>query len=162
MAVSASLGMTLSVQEAVTSPDSLGNNATIKHDAFNVSKSASATTTPSAIITASQEIALVAGAKTIDLTSLLGTNSGPVSLDTKKPLWIMLKNKSTNTGGTMTFAKGATNGYAGFGASFSIAVPIGGAILLDMNALNSAVSSTNKTIDVTGSGTDVIQLIVVA
>lgn len=154
--------MSLTVSETVTSPDAAAANATVKHDQFNVSKTANSSAPYSVTLTASQEIALVAGAKTIDLTALIGTNLGAVSLDTKKPIWLLIKNKSTNVGGPMTFAKGASNGYTGLGASFSIQIPIGGSILIDLNTGTTTVSSTVKNIDVSGSGTDVIQLCVLA
>jgi len=85
--------------------------------------------------------ALSSGLATIDLTA------SPYSGGTKTPIRVFLMNPAANAN-TITIAKGATNGYAGFGASFSITLQPGESCQL-VGA--SALSSSNKTLDLTGT-----------
>jgi hypothetical protein len=94
------------------------------------------------VTTVQTTVALTAGAATIDLTA------APFSGGTKTPKTLFLLNPMSNAN-SITIAKGATNGYAGFGSAFSTTLVPGQSIQLDGS---SALSSANKTLDLTGTG----------
>ena len=85
--------------------------------------------------------AMVAGAATIDFTA------APYSGGTKTPIRVFLMNPAANAN-SITIVKGATNGYAGFGAAFSITLAPGESVQLDGS---SALSATNCTLDISGT-----------
>jgi hypothetical protein len=90
--------------------------------------------------------ALSTGTATIDLTA------SPYSGGVKTPIRMFLMNPSANAN-TITIAKGGTNGYAGFGSSFSITLSPGESCQLDGA---SALSGSNKTLDLTGTGSQTL------
>jgi len=85
---------------------------------------------------------LSSGAVTIDLTA------APYSGGTKVPIRMYMLNPASNAN-PITIAKGASNGYTGFGSSFSLTLAPGESAAL--NALT-ALSSSVKTLDLTGTG----------
>lgn len=107
------------------------------------------------------QVALTAGAVTLDLNVLVRDNLPDVSGDGLKVQVIIIHNPNTNTG-TMTFVPGGTNGYNIFGAATaSVPVSIGGTVVLFGNdKWDDINTSTNKTIDVTGTGTESFEIII--
>jgi hypothetical protein len=93
--------------------------------------------------------AMTAGAVTIDLTA------SPVSGDGKTPIRAFLMNPAGNS--AITVDIGASNGYDGFGDAFSITLEPGYSVQLEGD---SEIGAANKTLDVTGTGTDslIVQL----
>lgn len=118
-----------------------------------------ATSTPPVTKLGFGVITLTAGAATVDMTSLVGLNGVAISLSGLKPIAIKFQNPSTNAN-NMTIAKGASNGYTGFGSSFSITIPPGGSVVVYMNTAIAnpftAVSGSVKTLDITGTGAQVL------
>ncbi len=158
VAVEAAISAKLSIEESVdlTSVDAF-NTTKLETGASKWSGSTklSATTTPAAQDSASFVQALTAGAATIDLSALTGTNGRAVNGTGKKILAIFLKPLGANP---MTFTAGASNGYLLFGASGSVAVPNGGFLLKGFGSALSAIDGTHKTIDVAGTGSQTCQV----
>ncbi len=89
--------------------DDLVANTQIRHSGYDTSRTMDGTTTPDVTKAAYQTFALVAGAKTIDLTDLL-LNGVAVTLTGLQPRAIRFK----NTGAAdMTIAKGAGLNHGG-------------------------------------------------
>lgn len=151
-----SLAMGLTIEETTTSFDSA---SVIKHDQISVNKTFTpgGTAPNKATKNASFEVALSGGAATIDLTNITDPVNGVVTGNTLKVQAITVKNKATN-GAAITIAKGASNGYTGFGSAFSMSIPVGGTMGFDAVNAGATISSTVKTLDLAGSGTDVLQV----
>lgn len=166
MSVTVTWSNDVTVAETLTSGVTGASNPIIRHNGFNAPKSGeaevatlTASTTPAATKVAEGNLALTAGAYTIDLTSLTGTNGASVTFNGLTVRNILIRNKGA---AAMTFAKGASNGYTGFGSAFSITIPSGGVMSLYTHTLSGAVGGSSKTIDVTGTGTQTFDIIVTA
>lgn len=107
--------------------------------------------TPTAGNIANETKALTAGTATIDLTA------SPYSASGKHVQAITFKATSTNAN-TITIAKGASNGYAGLGASFSLTLDPGQQMTVYPISTAAAVGGTNKTLDLTGTLTQSVQV----
>ena len=153
MSVTARVKQQLTVTETLETGVDAAANPNIVHDQFNVNETLNATSTVPATTVAADTIALSSGALTIDLTSLNGTNGVSVDGSGLNVQAVLLSNASGNTG-AMTFVEGATNGHPLFGASFSIVLQPGDSILAYFPDSGTAIGSSNKTIDVTGTGTE--------
>ena len=88
----------------------------------------------------------VSGAATIDLTA------APFSGGTSVPIRTYLLNPAANAN-PITIVKGGTNGYTGFGSSFSITLAPGESVALNATT---ALSGSVKTLDITGTGTQAL------
>ena len=102
---------------------------------------------------------MTAGAATLDLRACEGTQ-GAVDLNGLKPRVIIIEAKAGNAN-PITIAKGASNGYTGFGAAFSITLQPGQKVMIDDNGAGTAVSGTVKTLDVSGTGTQGLNYMIV-
>jgi len=100
---------------------------------------------------------MTAGAATVDLTNLTDVRGRAVNLNALKPRSIKIKALDANAG-AVTIAKGASNGYTGFGSNFSLTLPAGGEVELYFGSAGTAVSGTVKTLDLSGTGTDGVQI----
>jgi hypothetical protein len=89
---------------------------------------------------------LSGGSLTLDLTA------SPYSGGVKVPIRAFFLNPASNAN-NITIAKGATNGYTGFGSTFAITLAPGESCQL--NALT-ALSGSVKTLDLTGTGSQVL------
>lgn len=158
------MSLSVQIQSKVTttetlSGDDLNANSTLLHNGYDTDRTLTSATTPDVTKAAYQTVTLSGGAATIDLTSLL-LNASAVTLDGTQPRGVHLKNTGA---ASMTIAKGASNGYTGFGASFSVTLPPNAGFLMEWGTDNAtAVSSTVKTLDITGTGTDTLQVSVAA
>ena len=63
--------------------------------------------------------------------------------------------------GAITIAKGGTNGYGLLGAAFSVALAPGAEIQALTAAGSPAVGSSAKTLDLSGTGTDVLEVAII-
>ena len=135
-------------------------NKEVKHTGFNKAVTLDGVSTPPATKVAAFEQALVAGAATIDLTALTGTNGVSVDGTGLKVQAIKLVNKDTNSA-AMTLSIGAANGYDGWGANFEVEVAPGAEVVLFANDAGSDIGAANKTLDIAGSGTETAQIIVI-
>lgn len=126
---------------------------------FSTGTTLQSTTTPAVSEAGFCTQALSGGAATIDLTSLTTSRGRAMNFTGVKIRTFRAKNPSTNTG-TITIAKGASNGYTGFGSSFSIALKPGEEMSFYDGGNGVAVSSTVKTLDLAGTGSESLQFAV--
>lgn len=121
--------------------------------------------TPPASKYSAGDLTLSTGAGTIDLTSLPDANgvAAAVTLSGLKIAAAKFRNPSTNAN-SMTIAKGASSGFTGFGSAFSHVLQPGAEIVIGHNnaAGDVAVAGGNKTLDVTGTGSQVLEFEFVA
>ena len=138
-------------------------SSTLKYDGFDDSLKLTSATTPTVTKDAFAEITLTAGAATIDLTAVTDVDGVVKNFNALKIRCVKFRAKSTSAG-AFTIAKGASNGFTGLGASFSVTLPAnaaGGAWVQFYDAGGgTAVSGTVKTLDVTGTGSQVLQVFI--
>jgi hypothetical protein len=149
----------LTVVETLTKT-SLLSDKTVTHDALNTTKLMRATDTIDAEFVHSSRVAMTAGAATIDLTALTDVEGATIVTATKRLRAIKIKPVSTNAN-AVTIEVGASNGYVGFGADFSIALLANSEVMIYTANDAGAISATNKTLDITGTATQAIDIICV-
>lgn len=157
---SATYAMTLTVKEAIADSQ-LANPATtiITYDQLNVTNMYMPGGSIPVSMVSAQELALTSGSLTLDLTALLGTNGVTESATGLKLQLMKIQNPASN--GNMTFAQGGSNPYQLFGSTWSFSLGGGQSAMYDFANQAPTVSSTNKTIAVTGTGTQSFNLIMV-
>jgi len=164
--ISASLLLQITGKETLGTDDHPGgsstNDRTLAHNAFNASATFSATSTPTGQRIVEIEITLGAGTTTIDLTSAPKSAGRTEDLTGFKAVAGLLTAPRTNSG-DVTVAPGASNPYPLFGTGNSVAVPAGRTMAFgDTEQANlAAVSSSAKTIDVSGTSGDILRLMLV-
>jgi hypothetical protein len=125
----------------------------------DTSETLTGSSTPAVSKDACLSLALSSGAITLDMTAMLDPNLGTVSISGLTPAHVKLRNPSTNAN-SITIAKGASNGYTGFGASFSVTLAPGSEILLRVGSI--VVDGTHKTLDLTGTGSQALSIQITA
>ena len=112
MSVELTYAATVTVVETLEDnvPAATGANRKVRHDQFNGAAGLTASTTPPVTKVAAFEKALSAGAATIDLTNLTGTNGATVDGTGLKVQVLKIKNKATNAN-PITIKTGLTDGY---------------------------------------------------
>jgi hypothetical protein len=119
---------------------------------FNVTETLGPTTTPPLSIGSEQNYALTSGALTVNLTSLLQTGGGSISLAGKKVCVLKIQNTGSHL---QTFAQGGTDPWESAGAAWSMPLYPGEEMTLLLgNTSDAAVSPTVCNIAVTGTGSD--------
>jgi hypothetical protein len=163
MAVSVQFSHQMTVTEtlSVSIPDVVAQNAVVVHDQFNRTATLNASSTPAVSVSASFVATLSGGALTIDLTNMTGTNGAVVNANGLVPRLIKFMNPATNAN-PITIAKGASNGYTGLGATYSRTLQPGQETSDYLANNGTAVSGTVKTFDLTGTGSQVLNVQVVA
>lgn len=160
MAVDVTWGETCTIVE--TLPNNTGSaadaNRIVTHNQFNVAGQINGSSTPPATLQASFVLTLTAGAATIDLRSLLGTNGGAVDGNGLRVQIVRIKNLGANA---MTFAAGAANGYTGVFGATGLTVQPGGSAMVFTNDGGIDIDATHKTWDVAGTGSQTAQVTVV-
>lgn len=160
----ATVGLTLSVIEPIAVDPAGFASATkksITYDGGSESVVLTPTSTPPATLHGVGQVALSSGIATLDLRALTGVNGVAVDLNGLKPRAILFENPATNAN-PITIAKGASNGYTGLGSSFSLTLAPKEKILLYLDDAGTAVSGTVKTLDLTGTGAQVLNYQIVA
>lgn len=165
MSVALTYRSQVTVAETLTDADGVSlsaseTNRVVTHDQFNTTASLTSATTPPVTTVAAFRQALTDGAATIDLTALPGTNGASVSGTGLKVQAIKFKALSTNAN-VITITEGASNGYALAGASWSVALLAGQEFTLYGNDATPDVAAGDKTIDLAGTGTQSVDVIVV-
>lgn len=109
------------------------------------------------------QVTLVAGAKTIDLTSLTDMISGAtVTLSGLKIVHLTAVSDSANTT-AVRMKSGASNGFIPSGSAFDVDLPYGGTGHgFNWGGRGLAVDATHKNIDFAGSGTETLVLTITA
>jgi hypothetical protein len=120
-----------------------------------------ASSTVTATKAATDKLALAAGVATIDLTALTGPNGAAVTFNALKVIGALFFLPTTNAGASLTIAKGATNGYELQG-THSIICTKGCWHLMEFGSRPTAVGGSNKTLDLSGTGTDQLWYALVA
>ena len=161
MSIRATVKMFCTVVEtlAASVPFISNTRNSVTHDGLNEEKTLTATSTPTGTTLAQGDVDMTAGAATLDLRACEGTQ-GAVDLNGLKPRVIIIEAKAGNAN-PITIAKGASNGYTGFGAAFSITLQPGQKVMIDDNGAGTAVSGTVKTLDVSGTGTQGLNYMIV-
>lgn len=162
MSVQATYASNCTVVETLANNTASAPDATRKvtHSNFNTAVTLNSGSTPPATKVAAFEVALTAGSGSIDLTALTGTNGEAVDGSGLRVQAIKIRNKSTNAN-AISIAKGASNGYDGFGANFKITLAVGADAMLLSQDAGSDISGTNKIFDLVGTGSQVLQVLVV-
>lgn len=109
------------------------------------------------------ELALVAGAATLDLTNLPGVTAEETVDGTGLKVQVLkLRSKNTNAN-KLTVGKGATNGYGlnAEGDAWSRPLSPGQRDTFEGDDAAPDIDATHRTIDVTGTGTDVLEYAIV-
>lgn len=166
MAFSAQLKSELTVVETVPSaatPFAAEANRNVIHDQLNETVNLNSGSTPAATAVAAFQKALTAGAATIDLTALplTGATSQTQSFNGLKLRAAKFRNPSSNSG-AITIQTGASNGYAPFGTAGVVVLSPGQSALVNYESDAAAVSSTVKNIGLSGTGTEALDVILVA
>lgn len=154
MSVRATVVQQLTVQETLSTGVPASSNPVITHSGFNKTKQLNATSTPPATKVVSISGSLTAGAATLDLTNLTGTNGATVTFAGLRVQAMYFENLSSSN--TMTIQGGA-NPYEVFGhASGYVTLGPGASILIYTAdyAPADVVNSTTDEIALSGTGTD--------
>lgn len=158
MTVAVTYASTMTIEETLdNNVDSIpASTRKVTHTAFNIAASLNAGSSPPAVKTAEFLATLVAGALTIDLRALVGTNGAIVDGNGLKVQVVRIKNLGANP---MTFKVGAANGHTGvIPATPGVVVQPGGHVVLYSNDNGDDVDATHKTWDVTGTGAQQAQV----
>lgn len=150
--VTAVLRMLMTAVETPAAADiASGNGSAITHDGFNVAETPlNVASTPPVTACAYFAKSLAAGVGTIDLTALPGT-FGTVDGTGLKVRGVLLVNPSAHA---ITVQPGAANPHSCFGAASKFIVGAGCACEFWLNDSDSAIGSTSKNWDLSGTGTD--------
>ena len=156
MSVSASLRAEVTVTETLETNVDGASNPIVTHNGFNQKKTLDADSTPPITRVYDDQVALVAGAKTLDFTSLGATGGGTFSASGLKLQAMLFVNAGA---AAMTISPGASNGYVPFGSSNSVVVPAGGYAKFYWPDTLADIDGTHKTIDIAGTGTQEFQIV---
>lgn len=159
MSVRAKISSRLDVVETLTDALATRDN-TVTFDGASSERTIHATSTPAATKVAAFTKALTAGAATIDLTTLVGTNGAAVNATGLKLQAAKFINPSTNAN-AITIEAGASTGYDIFGASGLVVLAPGQEILFFGNEATVEVSASLKDIDISGTGTQALTCVLV-
>jgi len=140
-------------------PAASANKRIVTHDLFNTAKTLNVDSTPPVTKVANFEQALTVGAATIDLTSLAGTNGASIDGTGLRVQMLKLRNKDANN--PVTIEEGASNGYDGFGSGFSVTIAEEGEVTLLTNDAGTDIGATNKTLDLSGTGSEEVEVSIV-
>lgn len=136
------------------------------HSLGNDNGTLTATTTPPATKTFSDRVTLSGGSGALDLTSLTGPMSTTIDFTGLKVQLVKLKCPDTNTGPVTVEKKDALTGYNLFGADNTtdekISIVPGGVCELYYDDELEDVDATHKDITLTGTGTEPIDVQLVA
>jgi len=130
---------------------------TLTQSGFDTGKTLTAATTPPVTCGALFDQALTSGTATIDLTALVGANTKTVNGTGLRVQVLRLRNPATNAN-PISIAKGASNGYDGLGANFKDTLAPGAEFLRYLNDAGSDIGSGNKTLDLAGTGAQVLEV----
>jgi hypothetical protein len=150
------------VETLATGVPAQAANQTITQTGFNKSLSLTGTSTPNTKKGCCANVVLSSGVATIDMTSLTGSGGGALSISGSKGRFFRFQAPVSNGAG-ITVSKGASNGFAGVGAAFSVLIPPGGEFMWYDGGNGTAVDGTHKTFDLAGTGsTDNLNVEIVA
>lgn len=129
----------------------LGETVDVTHSAANTSRLYNAAGTYPGTKFAAFSQAMTAGAATINLTSMIGTNGVAVNGDGLHVQAIKIANPATNLH-PLVVVPGASTAYLLFGAAFKLTLMPGDEILFTGLTSTPIISSSLKNIDITDGG----------
>ena len=136
-------------------------NRTVRHTNFNTSETFKASTSVPVTKAAYFEQVLSAGAATIDLTALTGTNGASVDGTGLKVQAVKFKAAAGN-GALISVTPGAVNGYDMFGSDFKVSLSPGQEVTLLGNELTPDIAVADAELDLAGTGsTDKLEVSIV-
>lgn len=155
MATSLTYGVTATFTETIAAADAPGAASeaarTVTQAGYNTaSRTLNAGSTPPVTVGACFSQALAAGVATIDLTALNGFNDKAVSGSGLRVQMARFKNPVANAN-PISIAKGAANGYDGFGADFKITLQPGAEVTILVNDAGGDIAAGNKNLDLAGT-----------
>lgn len=159
MSVSSTLTMkieTVETLESTTDPFVLSSAKSTTTNGLNLATTINSGTGVPATKQAFKQLAMTAGAATIDLRNLVGVNGGAQDGNGLKVQAIIFRGKSDNAN-PITVAYGASNGYALLGSSFTFDLKPGQMLMAFLNEAAPDINSSAKTIDISGTGSQVLE-----
>lgn len=166
-AITAHYDVKLEVDETLAlSQDLAAGETTFTHETTLTTRDTlNASSTPAVTKVFSDSLNLSGGAATLDLTALTGPASVTVDFTGLKVQLVKLACPTANTGG-ITVDRGATNAYNLFGEDNSSAEQVeilpGCSMLMFNNDKVADVSATVKNVQFAGTGTESIEVMLVA
>lgn len=160
MSVTTAYTSALTATETLTTnvPDVTSNS--IVHSGYNKTLNLTGATTPPVSKTASFAKALSAGAATIDLTALVGTNGAAVDGTGLRVVMCKFQAPAANAN-PITLKFGAASPYNLLGASWQIVLSPGQEVLFYGVAAAPAIAAGAKNIDLSGTGSQAVNCIIV-
>lgn len=160
MSIQTALRMDLTTSERLdANTGGLAANAQpVRYSGYDFDKTLNATSSPAATKSAFFLLTLTAGAATINLAALTGTNGATVDGTGLKVRAFRFRPLGANG---MTVVPGASNGIDLFGAASSVTVPTGGCLLQYFANGSPTVASGDRTLDVTGTGTETAEVSII-
>jgi hypothetical protein len=156
MAVSAVYTSKVTVTETLSDPYVDSGDNTVKHSGLDKSTTYNGASSVPVTKVATFAQALTAGAATIDLRALVGTNGGAVDGNGLKVQIAKFRAKADNAN-PITISEGASNGYELLGNGFTLDLKAGQEVTLFLNEAAPDISGSAKTIDLAGTGSQVLE-----
>lgn len=159
----ATCGITLDVVETVgTNAEQISSaRNSVTFDGQTEESALTSATTPNVTVHAVGIKTMTSGAVTLDLRTLTGLNGVAVDLNGLKPRMIVFENPSTNAN-PVTIVFGSATPYTGLGAAFNLTLQVGQKVALLLGTAGTAVSGSVKFLDITGTGSQVLNYEIVA
>lgn len=143
---------------AANLPFGASGKTNVTHSGLNVSRKVDANSAAGTNVTKVGQgtITMTAGAATVNLAACPGTTAA-VDFTGDKIRTILLRANPANAN-PITIVKGATNGYTGAGAAFSLTLDPGKSAAIECNA--TLVAAGVRTLDLSGTGAQQLDIIV--
>lgn len=163
MSVALTYASTLTAVETLETnvPAAQSNLKSVTHSGYNTSASLTGATAVPVTKCAYFEQALSSGSATINLAALAGTNGATVDLTGLKVQAIKFKAKAANAN-PITLTEGASNGYELAGNGWTVVLKAGQEFVFYGNEQTPDVASGARTIDLSGTGSQSVEVSVVA
>lgn len=163
MAVRTQWAMQIETQETLTSGvpalTATGAGSSLIHNGYNAGGTIHATSSVPATKCWYGTATLSAGALTLDLTALATGTQGTVDLTGLKVQVMTIRNPSA---ALITLTEGAANGYEILGNTWKTGLLSGQRVMIFGNEATPDVGSSTKNIDITGTGTQYLEIGIVA
>ena len=162
MSVRATIVSNLTIIETVGDTYASSADNTVTLNGMNETISRTGSSTPAVTKSAAFRVTMSGGAATINLAALSGLNGATIDLTGLKLQAIKFRNLSTNAN-DITIVPGAANGYNIFGAADGkVVLSPGQSILMSLQDQGQDVASGDRTIDISGTGSQVLEVTLVA
>lgn len=161
-AVRATIALGSTVIETIDTtgaPFGASGGTSITHSGLNKTTTYDANSNPTATKVVYGQQVLTAGAATINLAAVPGLNGVAVDLTGLRIRSMLFRAKSDNAN-PITVGVGAANGFTGAGAAFELSLTADKAGLVEPDT--TAVAAGNRTLDVSGTGAQVLNYMIVA